>query len=84
MMDIILGIKDGVAAEYTRYKRADKNPTFRKELIDEVSQLSEEQRMDIEHCTDLLEALLRVSNLAPTGAAKSASTTVELDNVADQ
>lgn len=84
MMDIILGIKDGVAAEYTRYKRADKNPTFRKELIDEVSQLSEEQRMDIEHCTDLLEALLRVSNLAPTGAAKSASTAVELDNVADQ
>ena len=84
MMDTILGIKDGVAAEYNRYKRADKNPTFRKELIDEVSQLSEDQRMDIEQCTDLLEALLRVSNLVPTGAAKSASTAVELDNVADQ
>ena len=40
--------------------------------------------MDIEHCTDLLEALLRVSNLAPTSAAKSVSTAVELDNVADQ
>ena len=37
MMDIILGVKDGIAAEYNRYKRADKNPTFRKELIDEVS-----------------------------------------------
>ena len=40
--------------------------------------------MDIEHCTDLLEALLRVSNLAPTSAAKSVNTAVELENVADQ
>ena len=40
--------------------------------------------MDIERCTDLLEALLRVSNLAPIGANKSVSTAVELDNIADQ
>ena len=42
MMDVILSIKEGVAIEYDRYKRADKNPNFRKELVYEVGQLSED------------------------------------------
>lgn len=42
MMDAILAIKEGVAAEYDRYRRADKNPAFRRELVNEVSQMTEE------------------------------------------
>ena len=64
MMDTILSIKEGVVVEFDRYRRANKNPAFRKELLNEVCQLTDEQRQDIESCTDLLEDLLRISTVS--------------------
>ena len=42
MMDTILNLKEGVVTEFCRYRRADKSPAFRKELLYEICQLSEE------------------------------------------
>ena len=36
MMDTILNLKEGVVVEFTRYRRADKNPAFRQELLNEI------------------------------------------------
>ena len=40
MMDTILNLKKGVVVEFGRYRRADKNPAFKRELLKDLCQLN--------------------------------------------
>ena len=54
-MDTLLEVKEGIIKQFMRYRKADKTPDFRKRLINELSRITEQQRQDVDFCTELLE-----------------------------